>query len=185
MTVLVSRYEQGMLCGMELMIGRVVKSHGIRGEVVVEIMTDSPEVRYAVGAKLLGKQGRKQHTLTVESSRLHKGRMLVKFKEIPDRTAADTLRGTQFWAEPLEKDDEEEFYDHELIGLTVIQDGQEIGEVSGVMHGPAGEILEIDVYVEGADKKQALVPFVHAIVPEVDLESGTCTITPPEGLLDL
>lgn len=164
------------------MIGRVVKSHGIRGEVVVELTTDEPEIRFALGEVLHGKQGKKEHELTIQSTRMHQGRMLIKFEEIPDRTQADSLRGTKFWAAPLENDEGEEgFYDHELEGLKIIHNGEEVGVVTGVMHGPAGEILEVLLN----DKKEALIPFVHAIVPEVDLGAGTATITPPEGLLDL
>lgn len=167
---------------MELMIGRVVKSHGIKGEVAVEIHTDEPDVRYGVGEVLAGRQGNKEHRLTVAGARTHQGRLLVKFEEVPDRTAADTLRGTKFFAAPLtSEDDDDGYYDHELEGLKVIHDGREIGEVTGVMHGPGGEILEMAL----GDGKDVMVPFVHEIVPEVDLEAGTCTITPPEGLLEL
>lgn len=167
---------------MELMIGRVVKSHGIRGEVTVEVTTDEPEIRYAIGEVLQGRQGKKEHSLTVQAARVHQGRLLVKFEEVADRNVADSLRGTRFFADPLEsEDDEEGFYDHELTGLKVIHEGEEIGEVTGVMHGPAGEILEVRL----KNAREVLIPFVHAIVPEVDLDSGTCTITPPEGLLEL
>ena len=168
---------------MELMIGRVVKSHGIRGEVAVESTTDEPETRYAVGEILQGRQGEKEHRLTVATVRPHQGRLLIKFEEIPDRTAADSLRGTRFFAAPLEReeDDDEGFYDHELEGLRVIHHGVGIGEVTGVLHGPAGEILEVELTAG----REVLIPFVHDIVPEVDLQEGTCTITPPEGLLEL
>lgn len=171
---------------MELMIGRVMKSHGIRGEVSVEPTTDEPEVRFAVGEVLRGKQGKKEHELTIEVARWHKGRLLIKFEEIPDRNAAESLRGTQFFAPPLEDDDDEEgFYDHELEGLKVIHEGQEIGEVTGVMHGPAGEILEVKLTQGDKAGREVLVPFRVQIVPEVDLEAGTLTVTPPEGLFDI
>lgn len=167
---------------MELMIGRVVKSHGIKGEVAVEVTTDEPEIRFALGEVLKGVQGKKEHRLTIQTARVHQGRLLIKFEEIPDRTQADSLRGTKFMAPPLENPEGEEgFYDHELEGLKVMQDGNQIGVVTGVMHGPAGEILEVEL--EGG--KEALVPFVHEIVPEVDLDEGIVVITPPEGLLDL
>lgn len=166
---------------MELLIGRVVKSHGIKGEVSVEVTTDSPETRFAVGEVLHGKQGKKEHELTITAVRAHKGRLLITFKEIPDRTAADSLRGTQFFAEPLDDSEDDGFYDHELEGLRVLLDGKEVGEVTGVTHGPTQSLLEVTL----TDGKEALVPFVEQIVPEVDLEAGTCTITPPEGLLDL
>lgn len=166
---------------MELLIGRVIKSHGIKGELVVEPTTDEPEIRYAVGEVLHGKQGKKEHTLTVKSVRVHKGRLLIFFEGIHDRTTADTLRGTQFFAPPREDPDDDGFYDHELEGLRVIHNGADIGEVTGVTHGPAQSLLELTVDGD----KEVLVPFVEEIVPDIDLEAGTCTITPPEGLLDL
>ena len=166
----------------ELQIGRVIKSHGIKGEVVVEVTTDDPDTRYAPGEVLHGRQTGREHTLTIDTARAHQGRLLIKFEEIPDRTTADSLRGTRFFAPPLEREDDSEgFYDHELEGLRIIHDGADIGVVTGVMHGPAGEILEVEL----TSGKEVLIPFVHAIVPEVDLEAGTATITPPDGLLDL
>ncbi|WIM66901.1 ribosome maturation factor RimM [Corynebacterium breve] len=165
---------------MELQIGRVIKSHGIRGEVVVDATTDEPDVRFAIDEVLRGKQAGKEHSLTVETVRPHKGRLLIKFREVPDRTMAETLRGTVFWAEPLESaDDDEGFYDHELIGLRVIRDGGDIGEVTGVMHTPGRQILEVDV-----DGREVLVPFVYDIVPEVDTGEGFLIVTPPEGLFE-
>ncbi|WP_347306624.1 ribosome maturation factor RimM [Corynebacterium sp. SA-MJD20WY100] len=166
---------------MELLIGRVIKSHGIKGELVVEPTTDEPEIRYAVGEVLHGTQGKKEHTLTVKSVREHKGRLLIFFEEIQDRTTADTLRGTQFFAPPLDDPDDDGFYDHELEGLRVIHNGADVGEVTGVTHGPAQSLLELTL--DGG--KEVLVPFVEEIVPDIDLEAGTCTITPPEGLFDL
>lgn len=166
---------------MKLLIGKVVKSHGVKGEVAVEVLTDEPEIRYAVGEVLHGKQAGKEKDLTIASVRPHQKRLLVTFEEIPDRTAADSLRGMQFFAEPLERDeDSDEFYDHELIGLKVVQDGEEIGEVTGVMDTPNRKILEI-----AYQGREVLVPFVMDIVPEVNLEEGFLEITPPEGLLDL
>lgn len=161
------------------MIGRVVKSHGIRGEVVVEVTTDDPELRFAIGEVLHGTQGKKEHELTIAAARAHQGRLLIKFEEIPDRNAADSLRGTKFFADPI-YDEDEGYYDHEIEGLKVILEGKEIGEVKAVIHGPAQDLLEVDI-----DGREVLIPFVEAIVPEIDLEKGICTITPPEGLLDL
>lgn len=168
---------------MELMIGRVIKPHGIKGEVAIEPTTDEPEIRFALGEVLAGRQGNKETQLTIKAVRAHQNRLLITFKEIPDRTAAESLRGMRFFAAPLEREEEDEegFYDHELIGLKVVDiHGDEVGEVADVQHGPAGTLLEVQL---GA--KTALVPFVHQIVPEVDLETGVITIDPPEGLLDL
>ncbi|PIS66781.1 ribosome maturation factor RimM [Corynebacterium striatum] len=166
---------------MELMIGRVIKSHGIKGELSVEVTTDEPEIRFAVGEVLHGRQGKKEHELTIKAVRVHKGRLLITFEEVKDRTAADSLRGTQFFAPPLDDPDDDGFYDHELEGLRVIHDGNDIGEVTGLTHGPTQSLLEVRL----ESGKEALIPFVEEIVPEVDLDEGTCTITPPEGLLDL
>ena len=166
---------------MELLIGRVVKSHGIKGEVAVEVTTDDPDVHFAVGESLTGKQAGKEQQLTVKTMRPHQKRLLVSFEEIPDRTAADSLRGMKFYAEPLEHDaDEDGYYDHELTGLQVRMDGARIGEVTGIMDTPNRKILEVDY-----QGREVLIPFVMDIVPEVDLEQGYLTITPPEGLLDV
>ncbi|WP_115686251.1 ribosome maturation factor RimM [Corynebacterium senegalense] len=166
---------------MELLIGKVVKSHGIRGEVAVEVFTDEPDVRFAVGEVLHGKQAGKKRDLTVKTCRPHQKRLLLSFEEVPDRTAADSLRGMQFFAAPLEREEEsEEYYDHELISLKVIHEGEQVGEVTGVMDTPNRKILEIDYA-----GREVLVPFVIDFVPEIDLDGGTLTITPPEGLLDV
>lgn len=166
---------------MELLIGKVAKSHGVRGEVAVEVLTDEPEIRYAVGQVLHGKQAGKERALTIKTVRPHQQRLLISFEEVPDRTAADSLRGMQFFAQPLERDeDSEEYYDHELIGLKVLRDAREIGTVTGVMDTPNRKILQVDY--EG---REVLVPFVMDIVPVVDLDEGYLEITPPEGLLEL
>ena len=166
---------------MQLLIGRVVKSHGIKGEVAVEITTDEPDLRFAVGEVLHGKQAGKDTELTIKTVRPHQQRLLVSFEEIPDRTAADSLRGMQFFAAPLARDENsDEYYDHELIGLQVLQDGARIGEVTGVLDTPNRKILEV-AYGE----REVLVPFVMEIVPEVNLADGFLVITPPEGLLEL
>lgn len=166
---------------MQLNIGRVVKSHGIKGEVAVEITTDDPDIHFAIGKTLTGKQAGKEVELTVKTMRPHQKRLLVSFEEIPDRTAADSLRGMKFFAEPLDHDEEDDaYYDHELIGLEVRMDKARIGEVTGVMDTPNRKILEVDY-----QGREVLIPFVMDIVPEVDLEQGYLTITPPEGLLDV
>lgn len=161
------------------MIGRVVKAHGIRGEVVVEPRTDVPEQRFAPGTVVQGKQGGRTRELTVTAMRPHQGRLLITFAEIADRTAAESLRSTTFFAPPRE--DDEGFYDHDLEGLRVLQDGADIGEVTGVTHVPGRLLLEVTIN----SGKEVLIPFVEDIVPDVDLDSGMCVITPPEGLLEL
>ena len=166
---------------MELQIGRVVKSHGVKGEVAVELLADESEEHIVPGAVLTGRQAGKERQLTVKTVRPHQKRLLVTFEEVPDRTAADSLRGMKFVAAPLERDeDSDEYYNHELIGLLVRHDGAEVGKVTGVMDAPNRKILEIDYR-----GKEVLVPFVMDFVPELDVEEGFLTITPPEGLLDV
>lgn len=191
----------------ELQIGRVIKPHGVRGELVVEATTDDPDGRFAVGTVLTGRQRGRELTLTVTAVRPHQGRLLVTADEVPDRTAAESMRGLRFFAQPVVDEGDDGFYDHELEGLRVLDCGQvdedtanarayegelpepvDIGVVSGVVHGPAGTLLEVavdgDVDLSTAGST-ILVPFRHAIVPIVDLDNGALVLTPPEGLLEL
>lgn len=182
---------------MELVVGRIVKSHGIRGEVVVDIRTDSPEERFAKGSALSTRSRKSKgvgvpETLNVEAARNHSGRLLVRFAGVGSRDAADALRGVELLVdsesfEPLSDDDE--FYDHELEGLDVRIDNAAaapIGRVSEVLHTPAGEVLSITTLADGPHAgREVLVPFIEQFVPTVDLTAGTAVITPPEGLLDI
>lgn len=169
----------------ELLVGVVVRAHGLRGELGVEVRTDSPEERFAPGAVLVARRaGAPDGVLTVESTRAHSGRLLVRFVEAPDRTAAETLRGTRLLVHTAElgpTGDPDEFHDHQLEGLRAeLEDGTTVGTVREIVHGPAGELLVLT----RPDASDALVPFVRAIVPTVDLDGGRVVLTPPEGLLD-
>ncbi|HEY0807319.1 MAG TPA: ribosome maturation factor RimM [Pseudonocardiaceae bacterium] len=168
------------------MVGRVVKPHGIRGELMVNVSTDSAEQRFAVGAVLFvtSRDGSVVRTLTVTAARPHSGRLLVYFEGIGDRDAAETLRGALLSGDIAELpsiDDPDEFYDHQLEGLAVqTVAGVRIGTVREVMHGAGGELLVVD----RTDGGEALVPFVREIVPEVDLRARRVLLDPPPGLLD-
>ncbi|WP_228002851.1 ribosome maturation factor RimM [Nocardia australiensis] len=172
---------------MELVVGRVAKSHGVRGELVVEVRTDEPEARFAPGARLRGRSARSKEVrdFTVESARAHSGRLLVQVAGVSDRAAADALRGTLFVIDSEDlppSEDPEEYYDHELEGLTVqLTDGTAVGTVTEVLHSAAGELLSVRGAVDG---REILIPFVNAIVPTVSLADGLVVIDPPEGLLD-
>lgn len=181
---------------MELVVGRIVKSHGIRGEVVVDIRTDSPEERFATGSALATRVRKSKgtsvpETLNVEAARNHSGRLLVRFAGIDSRDRADALRGTELVVDSdtldtLEADDE--FYDHELEGLRVLLgDGhEEIGSVGEVLHTPAGEVLSIATDEQGPHSgREILVPFIEQFVPTVDLDAGSVVISPPDGLIEL
>jgi 16S rRNA processing protein RimM len=172
---------------VELVVGRVAKSHGVRGELVVEVRTDEPEARFAPGVKLRGRLARSKEVrdFTVESAREHSGRLLVHIAGISDRTAADALRGTLFVIDSEDlppSEDPDEYYDHELEGLTVqLADGTVVGKVTEVLHSAAGELLSVRAADDG---REILIPFVNAIVPTVSLADGLVVIDPPEGLLD-
>jgi 16S rRNA processing protein RimM len=169
---------------MQLVIGRIAKAHGIGGEVAVEVRTDDPDHRYAAGTSVTTDPP-ERGPLVIERTRWHSGRLLVRFAGVDDRTAADGLRGTLLVADSetsAPAGDAEDFWDHDLVGLAaVLGDGTRIGTVIDVVH-PAGPDVLV---VEREPGSEVLVPFVHAIVPIVDLAAGRVVVTPPEGLLEL
>ena len=172
---------------MQLVVGRVVKAHGVGGELVVEVRTDDPGSRFAVGSSLRGKyaKGGVPRDYTVESVREHGGRLLLRLAGIEDRDAADAMRGVVFVIDSTDLppiNDPDEFYDHQLEGLAVRTiDGRDVGTVAEVLHTAAGELLAIRHHNGG----EVLVPFVSAIVTSVSLADKVIEIDPPEGLLEL
>jgi 16S rRNA processing protein RimM len=169
---------------MLLTVGRIVRPHGVRGEVLVEISTDEPADRYAVGSTLVTDRPAPP-ALTVDAQRPHQGRLIVAFREVPDRDVAETLRGVLLRVDsdavppPADPD---EFHDHQLVGLAVVDlAGEPVGELVRVDHAPAADLLA----VARPDGGTALVPFTKAFVPKVDLAGGRVVIDPPPGLLDL
>lgn len=168
---------------MDVVVGRVGRAHGTRGEVSVQVRTDDPDGRFAPGSVLATDPG-EAGPLTVTAARWHAGRMLVLFEEVPDRTAAEGLAGTFLVVDtaadaPLE--DPEEFYDHELVGLEAVTvAGAVLGAVDSVLHVPGQDLLA----VRGPDGREVLVPFVARIVPTVDVPGGRLVVDPPPGLLE-
>jgi 16S rRNA processing protein RimM len=149
-----------------LEVGRITKPHGLKGEVIVELITDRHE-RVAPGTVLHTADG----ALVVMASTPHQGRWIVRFEGVDGREGADALRGTVLSAEPI--DDPDALWVHELIGSTVVDPaGREHGVVVSVVANPASDLLELD---DGA-----LVPlrFVTEHVP------GRITVDAPAGLLD-
>ncbi|MFF7592872.1 ribosome maturation factor RimM [Kitasatospora purpeofusca] len=169
---------------MQLVVGKIGRAHGIKGDVSVEVRTDEPELRLGPGAVLFTDPA-SAGPLTVESGKVHSGRLLLRFAGVKDRNAAEELRGTILIAEvdPEERpDDPEEYYDHQLIGLDVVLlDGTLVGELTEVVHLPYQDLLT----VRKPDGTEALVPFVTRIVPTIDLENQRAVIDPPVGLIDL
>lgn len=179
---------------MRIVVGRIGRPHGIRGEVVIGVRTDEPDLRFAVGATLDARStsddagpenGAGGERLTVASVRWHSGQLLVAFAGITDRTAASELTGSWLSVDSSQlpdTGDPDEFRDYELIGLSVRTcAGDPVGVVTDVLH--YGQDLLV-VRRQDEPGGEALVPFVKAIVPEVDLRAGVVVIDPPPGLLD-
>ncbi|CAM5252556.1 ribosome maturation factor RimM [Streptomyces tanashiensis] len=168
---------------MQLVVARVGRAHGIKGEVTVEVRTDEPELRLGPGAVLLTDPA-SAGPLTIETGRVHSGRLLLRFEGVRDRTAAEALRNILLIAEvdPTEMPEEEdEYYDHQLIDLDVVlTDGTEIGRITEISHLPSQDLF----IVERPDGTELMIPFVEEIVTEIDLEEQRAVIDPPPGLID-
>ncbi|MGR7002597.1 ribosome maturation factor RimM [Yinghuangia aomiensis] len=168
---------------MQLVVARIGRAHGIRGQVSVEVRTDEPELRLAPGA-VLATDPPSAGPLTIAAGKVHSGRLLLSFEGVPDRTAAEALRNVLLIAEvdPEElPDDPEEFYDHQLVGLdAVLADGTLVGEVHEIAHLPSQDLL----IVRRPDGREVMVPFVEEIVPEIDLAEQRLVLTPPPGLIE-
>jgi 16S rRNA processing protein RimM len=165
----------------------VVRPHGIRGEVAVEVRTDDPGQRFAAGS-VLSTHPPAAGPLTVVSTRWHSGRLLVSFAGITDRNEAEPLRGvwlTVNAAQVTAPEDPDEFLDHELVGLTVVTTaGERVGVVTDVRHH-GQDLLVIEPAADSHRRGEVLVPFVAAIAVDVDVAGGRMVIDPPTGLLDL
>ncbi|MFJ1900774.1 ribosome maturation factor RimM [Streptomyces sp. NPDC088115] len=167
---------------MQLVVARIGRAHGIKGEVTVEVRTDEPELRLGPGA-VLATEPASTGPLTIETGRVHSGRLLLRFEGVRDRTAAEALRNTLLISEvdPDElPEDPEEFYDHQLMDLDVVlADGTEIGRITEITHLPSQDLF----IVERPDGTEVMIPFVEEIVSEIDLEEQRAVITPPPGLI--
>ncbi|MCX5073125.1 ribosome maturation factor RimM [Streptomyces sp. NBC_00513] len=168
---------------MQLVVARIGRAHGIKGEVTVEVRTDEPELRLGPGA-VLQTEPASAGPLTIETGRVHSGRLLLRFAGVKDRTGAEALRNTLLIADvdPAELPEEpDEYYDHQLMDLDVVlEDGTEVGRITEISH-----LLSQDLFiVERPDGTEVMIPFVEEIVAEIDLEEQRCVITPPPGLID-
>ncbi|MFE7567995.1 ribosome maturation factor RimM [Streptomyces sp. NPDC057539] len=168
---------------MQLVVGRVGRAHGIKGEVTVEVRTDEPELRLGPGA-VLATEPAQAGPLRIETGRVHSGRLLLRFEGVRDRTGAEALRNVLLIAEvdPEElPEDPEEFYDHQLMDLDVVlADGTEVGRITEISHLPSQDLF----IVERPDGSEVMIPFVEEIVTEIDLEEQRAVIDPPPGLID-
>jgi 16S rRNA processing protein RimM len=171
--------------GTQLRVGRLTKAHGLKGAIKLELYTDDPERRFVPGAtfSLQVPATSKWHgkSLELRELRWYNGHPVGFFAGVEDRSEAETLIKAILWvdADGDEAPEEDAWYDHQLVGLTVLRDGEPLGTVARVDHLPAQDLLAI-----ATDAGEVLVPFVAAIVPAVDIEAGTLTVTPPAGLFE-
>lgn len=168
----------------QLRVGRLVKPHGLKGALKLELYTDAPERRFVTGAEftLQVPEASPWHgkTVVVREYRVMNGNPVVFFEDVDDRTAAESLVRAILWLDH-EGDDAEDnaWFDHQLVGLDVVRDDAVIGRVVRVDHLPAQDLLIVK-----AGDNEVMVPFVEAIVPTVDLSAGRVIVTPPAGLFE-
>jgi 16S rRNA processing protein RimM len=170
-----------------VVVGRIGRPHGVRGEVTVEVRTDDPDLRFVPGATFRTDPAARG-PLTVTGVHWHSGTLLLRLEgpsgPIDSREAAETVRNTELLvdvADLPEIEDPDSYYDHQLVGLAArLLDGSVLGDVTAVRH-EAQDLL----VVRRQDAGDLLVPFVAAIVPTVDVAGGFVVVDPPEGLLDL
>ncbi len=169
----------------QLRVGRLTKAHGLKGAIKLELYTDDPERRFVPGAEfsLQVPESSPWHGkhLTLRELRWYNGHPVGFFEGVDDRTAAEGLVKAILWVEHVDQESPEPdaWYDHQLVGLAVVRDGVKIGEVTHVDHLPAQDLLIVK-----SKGREVMVPFVAAIVPEVDIAAGTVTVTPPAGLFE-
>ncbi|MGB3762770.1 MAG: ribosome maturation factor RimM [Ornithinimicrobium sp.] len=176
-----------------VLVARVGKPHGLRGEVSVQVHTDAPGQRFSVGS-VFATEPVDRGPLRLQSVRVHQGRYLLRFEGVESRESAEELRDTRLFvpmgsvgsledrsADAAPVGPTEEFYEDELVGLSVrLVSGEDVGRVSALHTRPAQDLLEVVLHDGGT----ALVPFVEQLVPTVDLSTGVVVIDPPAGLLD-
>ena len=169
-----------------LRVGRLSKPHGLKGGIKLELFTDNPELRFVPGAifHLQVPEDSPWFGRTIEMRELRwfNASPVGFFDEITDRTAAEGIVKAILWIDDdavAQGEEENAWYDHQLVGLAVVRDDVKVGTVAEVQHFPAQDLL-----VVSTDHGTVLVPFVEAIVPSVDMEAGVVHVTPPTGLFE-
>jgi len=169
----------------QLRVGRLVKAHGLKGAIKLELYTDIPEKRFVPGAvfSLQVPTSSAWHGKKLELSELKwfNAQPVAFFKDVSDRSAAESLIKAILWIDEdaAAEVEDDAWFDHQLVGLRVLRDGASVGTVTQIDHFPAQDLLTV-----ATDNGDVLVPFVKAIVASVDIEAGTLTVTPPLGLFE-
>jgi len=165
---------------MKVTVARIGKAHGLKGEVALDVRTDIPEQRLVPGAVFeTGDSGLPQ--LTITKVRQASGRWYVGFEQITDRNGAEDARGIELLIDGETSDEDDAWYVHELVGLAAERpDGSRVGEVVELLDLPAHDVL----VVKEPSGNRAMIPFIEAFVPEVDVPGGRVIVTPPYGLLE-
>ncbi len=170
----------------QLRVGRLVKAHGLKGAIKLELYTDDPEGRFVPGATftLQVPESSPWHgkPLTVREFKFMNSHPVAFFEGVEDRSAAEELIRAIRWVDEESQParaEEDAWFDHPLVGLDVVRDDEVVGKVARVDHLPAQDLLIVKVRDE-----EVLVPFVKAIVPEVDIAAGRLIVTPPAGLFE-
>ena len=168
----------------QLRVGRLVKAHGLKGGLKLELYTDNPEGRFVPGAgfTLQVPEASPWHgkEITVREYRVMNGNPVVFFQDVEDRDAADSLVRAILWIDQdVDEAEDDAWFDHQLVGLEVVRDETVIGRVVRVEHFPAQ-----DLRIVKAGEDEVMVPFVSAIVPTVDVQAGRVIVTPPPGLFE-
>ena len=171
---------------VELRVARLVKAHGLKGGLKLEVYTDNPELRFVSGNEFILQVPKDSpwfgKKITLSSVREVNSSPVAFFQGVEDRTMAETLVKAILWVEhdPTTRPSESDaWFDHELVGLRVLREGVDVGEVSRVEHFPAQDLLVVNT-----GSSEVLLPFVKDFVPEVNIEGGAVAITPPGGLFE-
>ena len=167
-----------------LNVGKIVNTHGIRGEVRVISQTDFPELRYQKGKKLtLFRKGKEPLELTITSHRKHKNFDLLTFEGYPNINDVEPFRDgiLKVSEDDLTDLEENEYYYYEIIGLNVIdENGELLGKIKEILSPGANDVW----VVQRKGKKDALIPYIESVVKEIDLDANEVHVEIPEGLLD-
>jgi len=168
----------------EIVVGLIRNAHGLGGEVLVELLTGDPDDVFISGRafRIIGGKGKGPGSLTLTGARRHKGGLLVQFREVGDRNAAERLRGRELAlpTEELRQLEEDEFFLHDLVGFAVVRtNGDRVGDVVTSYETGAQLLLGVS-----AGEREILIPFGRQLVTEVDREARMIVIDPPPGLLE-